>query len=318
MTELPEPVWPASATQALTAVEPFRPAVFELTGHSVQEIAPTADLNFPAAHAATVLPAPVQPASATQSDEALEPTAVNVCSGQAVHAVEDIGEVLYVPAMQAVTAAAEPVNPTSALQSSYSSDAVGESLLAEQSSHCVWPAVALYLPVAQSSQDVLALSAWMVPAEQSSHCVWPAVLELLPAAQSVQTLPLVEVLPAAQSVQALPLVEVLPAAQLVQTPFSTYVPSGQTLQVVFSANPVPTVERPLPAAQHSPLSHVVVQTEAAVTRCVAASQLSTVRGRKGGGSSSSSEKHIGRGQGGVSIRERARERERDLKKAKLQ
>ena len=91
-----------------------------------------------------------------------------------------------------------------------------------------------------------------------------------------------------------------------------YVPTGQTLQVVLS------VERSLPAAQHSPLSHVVVQTEAAVTWCVAASQLSTVRGRKGGGSSSSSEKHIGRGQGGVSIRERARERERDLKKAKLQ
>ena len=48
------------------------------------------------------------------------------------------------------------------------------------------------------------------------------------------------------------------------------------------------------------MSHVIVQTEAAVTKCLAVSQLSTVRGRKGGGRSSSSEKQIGRrGQGGV-------------------
>ena len=75
VTDVPEPVWPGSATQALTAVEPFRPAVFELTGHSVQEIAPTADMNFPAAHSIQAAPlAELWPAA--QLVQALPPVEV--------------------------------------------------------------------------------------------------------------------------------------------------------------------------------------------------------------------------------------------------
>ena len=51
-------------------------------------------------------------------------------------------------------------------------------------------------------------------------------------------------------------------AHLVQTPLPVpYVPTGHMPQDVLS------VERPVPAVapQHSPLSHVVVQAEAAVT-----------------------------------------------------
>ena len=62
-------------------------------------------------------------------------------------------------------------------------------------------------------------------------------------------------------------------SHLVQTPLpEPYVPAGQaTPQVVLSA------ERPVPATptQHSPLSQVVAQAVAAVTRCVAALQLFT-------------------------------------------
>ena len=59
-------------------------------------------------------------------------------------------------------------------------------------------------------------------------------------------------------------------AHLVQSPLPVpYVPAGQRPQVVLSG------ERPVPATptQHSPLSQVIVQAEAPVTRCVAASQL---------------------------------------------
>ena len=71
---------------------------------------------------------------------------------------------------------------------------------AEQSSHCVWPAMALNLPVAQSSQDVCAVAGWTVPAEQSVHAAEPVELSDLPTALMSEPHPDFQVLNARKQV----------------------------------------------------------------------------------------------------------------------
>ena len=92
-TELPTPVWPASARQSVAAVLPVVLPVPELEGHAEHAAAePAAALKVPAAQTVTELPTPVWPASARQSVAAelavLPPVPELV--GQLVHAAEPV------------------------------------------------------------------------------------------------------------------------------------------------------------------------------------------------------------------------------------
>ena len=70
----PIPVCPASARQASSVLAPVALPVPELGGHEVHATAEAGvTLNVPAPQAARLLPAPVNPASATQSVRASEP-----------------------------------------------------------------------------------------------------------------------------------------------------------------------------------------------------------------------------------------------------
>jgi hypothetical protein len=67
-------------------------------------------LYFPATQAATLVPSPVKPAPATQSEDLLDPVVVTpVFNGQFVQAAEDSDTVLNVPAAQAATLVPSPV-----------------------------------------------------------------------------------------------------------------------------------------------------------------------------------------------------------------
>ena len=78
-TSLPLPVYPASALQSVRATLPVLLPVPELEGQSVQAASLFADtLYVPAAQADTLLPLPLNPASARQSDSALLPVLVPV------------------------------------------------------------------------------------------------------------------------------------------------------------------------------------------------------------------------------------------------
>jgi len=204
-----EPVNPASARQSLCASEAAGELEFvghEMqvsdvcvvsslylpTPHSVHAAEESVDvLNVPAAQAATVAAAPVNPASARQSSCASEaagellpvghemqvsdawavaplylPASQSVQpadSGsfwyfptpQSSQASAEFVEALNVPAAQAATVAAEPVNPASARQSSCASEAAGELLPVGHAMQVsdVWAVAPLYLPLAHSSQD---------------------------------------------------------------------------------------------------------------------------------------------------------------------
>ena len=119
VSELMVPVAPKVAkTSGLRLLcKPVELPVPELGGHEVHATAEAAvTLNVPAPQAARVLPAPVNPASATQSVRASEPVkpAVVESLGQPLQAAEDAPAALKVPCAHAATALPTPVNPGSA------------------------------------------------------------------------------------------------------------------------------------------------------------------------------------------------------------
>ena len=113
-TAPPAPVKPASARQSPTASDPVALPVPELEGQAVQATAEAeVALNVCTEQAATLLPAPVNPASARQSVSSSEPVVLPVVEllGQLPQASDDAAAALNVSMAHSETVLPEPVNP---------------------------------------------------------------------------------------------------------------------------------------------------------------------------------------------------------------
>ena len=113
-TAPPVPVKPASARQSPTASDPVALPVPELEGQVVQATAEAeAALKVCTEQAATLLPAPVNPASARQSVSSSEPVELPVVEllGQLSQASDDAADALNVSMAHSDTVLPEPVNP---------------------------------------------------------------------------------------------------------------------------------------------------------------------------------------------------------------
>ena len=111
---MPELLWPASATQALAAVEPVVMPVPLLALHFVHCVSESVlALNVPESQFTQFAPLASfspGPQTVTQSDLAFEAMPVVVLPAtHSVHTIEETEEVLNVPATQAVTLEPKPV-----------------------------------------------------------------------------------------------------------------------------------------------------------------------------------------------------------------
>ena len=80
-TLLPLPVYPASAKHPLSVTMPVALPVPVLSGHEEHAAAPVAALNVSAAHAITLAPWPVKPATPTQSSSSSDAPGLLLLAG---------------------------------------------------------------------------------------------------------------------------------------------------------------------------------------------------------------------------------------------
>ena len=111
-------------------------------------------LKLPAAHAVTLDPAPVYPASAVQSFSRLDTAGLLLLEGHVEQATDDALSSLYVPESHPVTLLPLPVCPASAKQPLSAAVPVALPVpeLDGQLSHDAATASVLYLPASQSEQ----------------------------------------------------------------------------------------------------------------------------------------------------------------------
>ena len=229
-----EPVYPAFATQAVTAVEAVETPVAEFVGQAVHAASPAAALYSPAIEQAIGVPpfGPVYPVFATQAVIAVEAVETPVAEfvGQPVQAASPVAA-LNVPAGHLTAASpSTPLYPAGALQAAMASEPVMPV-----------PVLALVGQALQSAEPMSALkvSAGHLTAASPSTPLYPAgALQAVMASEPVMPAPVFALV--GQALQSAELTSALKvsAGHLTAASWSTlWYPAG-ALQAVTASEPV--------------------------------------------------------------------------------